>query len=94
MLHSSKRHCARGVKTNAPIRCKECADKNAEIDCLQKSISLQSLEIVRLQRQLALLEAQISSSCNMVDASVGNDSVNLDFDKPKTCDSYVQSPVP
>ena len=81
MLGSPIKHCARGVKTQAPIRCKDCVNKNTEIDHLKKTISLQNLEVVRLQRQIALLEAQTSTSNAMVGASSHDESA-------------VQSPCP
>ena len=93
MLGSLEKRSARCVKTNAPIRCKECVTKNIEIDRLQQVCSIQSLQIVRLKRQIALLEVQSSKSGDMVDASVGNDTVLYDCDKPKSCDSNAHSPT-
>ena len=93
MKSSLEKRSARCVKTNAPIRCKECVTKNIEINRLQQVCSIQSLQIVRLQREIALLGLQRSPSRDMVDASVGTDIVLFDSDKPKTCDSNTQSPT-
>ena len=93
MPGSLEKRNARCVKTNAPIRCKECVTKNTEIERLQQVCAIQSLQIVRLQREIALLGLQRSPSRDMVDASVGTDIVLFDSDKPKTCDSNTQSPT-